>query len=428
MASLLDFVVAQRNPRLAGLLGVSGQGEGPTPGQAAPARTAAPAASQAVSGPQGLSGALGQLFGGFQDPNLTPAENARARQQAMIQGGLASFGSDKRGLARLADAALVGQQFGQQTRNQMVQRKIDLQELAIEQAEFQQEQERQARREHIFANTDMSDPAQRTEAMGAVLAAGDFDAAQRINDFEKAMPEPELVDAGDSQIIWDPRSLEVKGEIETPEEFPEGTQMVNLGTRSQLVDKATGEVIATFNHTLSPSELRDRQDTVFDQTNALADDFRSETGNLQESLLLAEQARGAPAGDPAAQQTLVIALNKLLDPGSVVRQSEFARVQEVGGFQAEAQTFANRLMEQGQLPPEVEEMLRNEIARLEQENRRQLGDIATQFAERANAFGLNPDFIIRRGLQQDLELNLGGGGDRSSREESQENIFLGGGR
>ena len=403
MPSLLELMIQNRRPR-GGLLG-----------QGAP-----PEASPLAA----LSGANSASGGGEGRPLppvslLSQEEQDALRSEQLTTLGLGILSSDpSRGaFSRIAEGALLSRELGQDRREDLLRRKIDLQELAIELREEQRDRRLDRFRGQVFSDADLSDPHQRTQVMGKLLAAGDFEGAQRLNQFEANLPEARPVENGGEIILYDLRTLERKGTIQTPEERPEGTEVIDRGTRSDLIDSNTGDVIASFSHGLPPEELRERQDTIFKRTDKLADDFRSETKDLQGSLRLGADSLEAPEDDPAAQQTLVIALNKLLDPGSVVRQSEFARVQEIGGFRAEAQTFANRLAREGQLPPEVEQSLRDEISRLLEAKQADLGQIAEQFKERAQAFGINPEFVVRRGLQEDVGL-------MDEEDEQSENPFI----
>lgn len=393
MPSLLDFIIQNQRPQ-SGLLGAGG-----TPPQANPLG-AMVGVQQAAEG-----GAAPSRIPASADSLLTDEDRQALRQQNLLHAGLGILSADpgQSDIGRIAQGIMLSSELGREAKQDLVKQRVGMQELAIKLREEQQEDRKRILRGKLFANADLTDPQQRTELMEKLMAAGDFEGADRLNTFESNMPEAELVENGNEMIVFDPRTLEEKGRIETPDERPEGTELVNRGTRSDLIDSNTGEVIATFSHGLSPSELRERQNTIFSRTDKLADDFRSETSGLQGALRLAEAAEEAPSQDPAAQQTLVIALNKLLDPTSVVRQSEFARVQEIGGFTAEAQTLANRLMEEGQLPPEVEKRIRDEIARLAKQKEAQLRDVAEQYVDRAEQFGVNPRYVVRRGLQPNAE-------------------------
>lgn len=77
-----------------------------------------PVASQAPQNATGggVGGAMGSIFGGMDDPRLTPEQNAEARRQAMLQAGLAILASPESGLRAIAEGGLFGQQAGAQAR------------------------------------------------------------------------------------------------------------------------------------------------------------------------------------------------------------------------------------------------------------------------------------------------------------------------
>lgn len=76
--------------------------------------------AQAPQQPQGNGGGigavLGHIFGGPDDPRLSPEQNQAARHQALLQAGLAILGSDSTGLKAIAQGGLYGQQAGAQAR------------------------------------------------------------------------------------------------------------------------------------------------------------------------------------------------------------------------------------------------------------------------------------------------------------------------
>lgn len=81
-----------------------------------------PAVLQPEQQPGGRIGrALGMVFGGQDDPNLSAQQNEQARRQAMLMAGLGILGSDASGLKAIAQGAMVGQQMGMAGRQQMGQ-------------------------------------------------------------------------------------------------------------------------------------------------------------------------------------------------------------------------------------------------------------------------------------------------------------------
>lgn len=92
--------------------------QNPAPPQTQPMSAPTPPANPSGGGGSGggFGASLGQVFGGADDPNLTPEQNQQARRQAMIRAGLAMLASDQSGLRAIAEGGLFGQQAGAQIR------------------------------------------------------------------------------------------------------------------------------------------------------------------------------------------------------------------------------------------------------------------------------------------------------------------------
>lgn len=78
------------------------------------------APTQAAGAPS-IMDAIGQIFSGQDDPNLSPEQNAQARKQAMLNAGLQMLAMSSQGVPTvgvLAQGAMAGQQFGAGAREQ----------------------------------------------------------------------------------------------------------------------------------------------------------------------------------------------------------------------------------------------------------------------------------------------------------------------
>lgn len=377
MASLLDVVLAQRNPQMAGLLGRGPAVQQTTPAPAMPAirsvqaQQPAPAA-QAASGPSFLD-RLGGIFG----------DTPETRREAMLLAGLSLVGNRGHDGPGLGQAIIAGRGAAEASAEKRAEKALREQMLR--------------QRTDILGSTDLLDPMQRTAALSALIQTGDMEGIKMLNDIESRFPSMQAVEAGDEIKVFDPRTGTFGAGVTLPEP-PKDTSWQDTGNKIVLVDDQTGDRIAEIPKTMPAEDLAKRAGQIFDQTNALADDFRSETSALQDSLRVGQTATDAPA-DAAGDQTMVIAFNKLLDPTSVVREGEFDRVAAIGGFSAQAQRFANQIAKDGRLSEQSRVALRAEIARMLETNTQQLHNIAEQYIERANAVGVNPDFVVRRGIQ-----------------------------
>lgn len=131
----------------------------------------------------------------------------------------------------------------------------------------------------------------------------------------------------------------------------------------------------------------------FGNINTLADDFRAEAGSFREVADAIRRAQNA-AESAVGDQTRIIALNKLLDPSSVVREGEFDRVGTAGGFAARAQWYFSK-MKDGRLPADIRQQIDQEIASQARAARSSFQPIIDQYNARARAANLDPSQITR---------------------------------
>ncbi len=119
-----------------------------------------------------------------------------------------------------------------------------------------------------------------------------------------------------------------------------------------------------------------------DRMNAAWDDFASDPGKA--------------VSKNALDQALVITFNKMLDPGSVVRESEFARTPEGQALMTQLQGFQEKIKEGGVglTNPEREEIVR--MANILGEGQlRSVQQIEEFFRGEATKAGLDPTSVVR---------------------------------
>lgn len=142
----------------------------------------------------------------------------------------------------------------------------------------------------------------------------------------------------------------------------------------------------------------------FANTNTLAGQFFSQTATARDT---ADAVRRAlAAGDSAVgDQTKIIVLNNLLDPGAIVRQDDIERVGRAGGLNTRAQQYFNQL-KNGRLPKDVAAQIDREIAALGVAAKDSFAPVLEQFTTRARNAGLDPAMVTRDYFQGlDLSVN-----------------------
>ena len=104
----------------------------------------------------------------------------------------------------------------------------------------------------------------------------------------------------------------------------------------------------------------------------------------------------ASADDPSPSGDLALIFNfmKVLDPGSVVREGEFATAQNAGGIDERTRSLYNRLMSGERLTPVQREDFLDRSSRLYRQAEEQYTDISNQYSEFARAAGLPVEQII----------------------------------
>jgi hypothetical protein len=105
--------------------------------------------------------------------------------------------------------------------------------------------------------------------------------------------------------------------------------------------------------------------------------------------------------ESAAQQSgagdlgLIYGYMRMLDPGSVVRESEFAMAAQAGDYGEQIQGLVSRILTGERLPESQRQEFVRSADALYQQTAGNLADINAQFTERATAAGVDPTRFIR---------------------------------
>lgn len=98
----------------------------------------------------------------------------------------------------------------------------------------------------------------------------------------------------------------------------------------------------------------------------------------------------------AGDMGLIYGYMKMLDPGSVVRESEFAMAAQAGSYGEQIQGLVSRLVNGERLPESVRQQFVQAADQIYKETAANLGDINSQFSRRAQGYGLDPSLFIRQ--------------------------------
>lgn len=128
----------------------------------------------------------------------------------------------------------------------------------------------------------------------------------------------------------------------------------------------------------------------------LSDDFENATKNYK-TVVDAYNKINASAADPSAagDLSLIFAYMKLLDPTSVVREGEFATAQNAGSVPQTIQAAYNKAISGERLAPALRQDFISRAGSLYQTDTKQYEQTKQQFTDRANAYGIPPDLVVR---------------------------------
>lgn len=183
-----------------------------------------------------------------------------------------------------------------------------------------------------------------------------------------------------------------------------GLEWRSIGGHDVLYDK-NGNEIKRVPRTPNPRDPNSpstaeqlRHQRMFTREQQLADDFRSATKQISEvdSFVGAIEASTAPAlaGDAAAQQSILFGIMKLNDPGSAVKEGEYATAENAQGVPERLRNEYNRIIKGGRMSPEAMQRYVDQAQRLKGSWRRKYEGYRDHFEKRAKAWGVDPGNVI----------------------------------
>lgn len=131
-------------------------------------------------------------------------------------------------------------------------------------------------------------------------------------------------------------------------------------------------------------------DVLRDEFGKLTTDFRTVQG-AYENIRSAASSKSGP-GDMSMLYSYV----KLLDPTSVVRESEFATAAASGSFGERVQGMAKRILSGERLPDTVRDGFLTEAKSIYRNQRKGHDQMASQYEKLAKRFGIDPDTVVTR--------------------------------
>lgn len=156
------------------------------------------------------------------------------------------------------------------------------------------------------------------------------------------------------------------------------------------------------------------KDESFERSDKLRDEFTKGAGEF----IKVRDAYGrivASAQNPSAAGDLALIFNymKVLDPGSTIREGEFATAQNSAGVPAQVRNLFNQVMTGERLAPEQRDDFVNRAGKLYESQEKGLSKLEGIYTRLAESFNLNPqqitpDYRVDYGLVGPLGNQTGG--------------------
>lgn len=133
---------------------------------------------------------------------------------------------------------------------------------------------------------------------------------------------------------------------------------------------------------------------AFERANKLRDEYSTLTKDfrvVQDAYSKIKSTSDSGAGD----MSLLYSYVKLLDPGSVVRESEFGTAAASGSFGERVQGAVNRILTGERLPPTLREAFKSEAESLYKAQKSGADRLRSQYEDLASRYGIKKEDVIQ---------------------------------
>jgi hypothetical protein len=132
---------------------------------------------------------------------------------------------------------------------------------------------------------------------------------------------------------------------------------------------------------------------TFSNENTLRDEYTTQTAPFR-TISDAYKKIMSTADNGAGDMSLLYQYVKLLDPNSVVRESEFATAAASGSFGERVQGEVNRILSGQRMAPSLRQSFRNEATNIYNNQRNSTEQTAERYRGLAESYGLNPTRVV----------------------------------
>lgn len=191
--------------------------------------------------------------------------------------------------------------------------------------------------------------------------------------------DPDPIDPSNSyQVMTKLASIKKQTGYESPD--------LALEKKAKEADIASKLAFANQKNTGDSKTNFKNANTLRDEFNSLTKDFRT----VQDAYSKINKTSGTGAGDMSMLYQYV----KLLDPGSVVRESEFATAAASGSFGERIQGAAKSVIEGGRLPPSLRQEFLTESKNIYEGQKSGYDRQKQIYTGLSNNFNVDPDLVV----------------------------------
>lgn len=133
----------------------------------------------------------------------------------------------------------------------------------------------------------------------------------------------------------------------------------------------------------------------FDNETTLRKEYNAESKPFNEAVQAYSRLKSAASDNTGASDiAMIYAYMKMLDPGSVVREGEFATAENAGGVGAKVRNLYNKVLQGNRLTPEVKKEYLSVAGKIFTESNVKFNKLKKRYKGIAERAGLNPENVI----------------------------------
>jgi hypothetical protein len=313
-----------------------------------------------------VGNALGQVFGGADDPRLTPEQNAAARRQGLLQGGLSMMAASAQG-APLNGALAAGASAGMEAGGGMRAMNVRAAQM-------------QAALQHLTNAGETGSIEATIQALLPMAASGDPHAQAVLSELRQL--HNNLGQREDRELTREQQRLQ----------FEENLRDRIVARVESAQDRLVQRQIAQSNLALQ-REIAARSE-LLQQAQGISGQFNQQAAPFVE--MAQTYARLRSADDTiSGDQVRLISLAKLISPAVRTNEEALEALAE-SGLSGRAQTFVRRVITgDAKMDPQTRREVEAQARRLANAAQQQLhGTVLPHYQQRAQAAGINPSLVV----------------------------------